>query len=350
MFSVNIAKFQSKIPISAFENVIKNNLGITNEELLIIGDKGYEASKMLAPVFTNAYSFAANNLGITHSTVYQTTKARGEPADLVMLKQLRKLQPKSAIIINASNRMGQMAFLGSSFRRYCKEKGHRFISMASLGMVNNNKLSNIIKPLETDTRVMERKGERIKKALDNGNEINILTKAGTDITVGLRGRKAIIASGRYTQPGTGGNAIPAEVYVAPEAKTVEGTLVIDGSVRTTKRTIVVQRPVKCQIKKSDIISWNKSAESRLLQESIAQAHSMAKSTWGIRRIGELGIGLNKNAKIIGTTIVDEKAAGTAHMAIGSNNWFGGDVHAPIHLDQVFRDPLFKVDGRFLPPI
>ncbi len=347
MFSATLARLQSKIPLNVFENVIKQNLGVTSEELLIIGDKGYDTEHLLAPALTNAYSIAANNLSITHTTVYQTTKARGEPADLVMLKQVRKLPPKSAIIINVSNRMGQMAYLGSTFRRFCKKNGHRFISTASLGMVDNSHLSQIIKPLQADVSILEKKGEKLKKILDNGSEINVLTKAGTDLLVGLQGRKGIIASGRYLKPGTGGNAIPAEVYVAPEAKSVEGTLVIDGSIRTTKRTMLVQRPVRCEIKKSNIISWNKTTESRLLQESIQEAHRRAKTTWGIRRIGELGIGLNKQAKIIGSTIVDEKAAKTAHVAIGSNSWFGGDVYAPIHLDQVFRNPLFKVDGRLV---
>lgn len=347
MFSINMALFQSKIPNAIFEQVIKRNLGVTNEELLIIGDKGYEANKMLAPVLTNAYSVAANNLGLTHTTVYQTTKARGEPADLVMLKQLKKLPDKSVIIINASNRMGQMAFLGSSFRRYCKTKGHRFISTASLGMVENNKLQGILKPLQTDTKLLATKAEKIKKILDSGNEIQVLTKAGTDLLIGLQERKAIIASGKYTRPGSGGNAIPAEVYVAPQAKSVQGTLVIDGSIRTTKKTILVKRPVRCEIKNSTITSWNNTTESRLLQESIAQAHRSAKHTQGMRKIGELGIGINKDAQIIGATIVDEKAAKTAHVAIGSNTWFGGDINAPIHLDQVFKDPLFKVDGRIL---
>ncbi|MCF7798595.1 aminopeptidase [Candidatus Woesearchaeota archaeon] len=349
MFSINLAKFQSKMPISLFEHVITNNLGVTNEELLIIGDKGVSPQNMLAPALTHAYSVAANNLGITHSTVYQTTKSRGEPADLIMLKQLKKLPSQSAIVINVSNRMGQMAFLGSSFRNYCKEKGHRFISTASLGMVDNSKLQGILRPLQADTRLLERKAEKVKKTLDNGSELQVFTPAGTDIVLGIADHKAIVASGRYTQPGTGGNAIPAETYIAPDTKSVTGTFVIDGSMRTTKRTHLVQRPVICKIHKGEIVSWNATTESRLLQESLAQAHRMAKSTMGIRKIGELGIGLNPEASIIGSTIVDEKAAGTAHLAIGSNAWFGGDVRAPIHLDQVFKEPLFKVDGRLLRP-
>lgn len=44
-------------------------------------------------------------------------------------------------------------------------------------------------------------------------------------------------------------------------------------------------------------------------------------------IAEFGIGLNENIKeLIGCTIIDEKCAGTAHIAIGMNDMFGGKTH------------------------
>ena len=39
--------------------------------------------------------------------------------------------------------------------------------------------------------------------------------------------------------------------------------------------------------------------------------------------------------------------GTAHIGIGSNYWFGGPIRTIIHLDQVFKNPLFKLDGESL---
>ncbi len=345
MIRLNLRQFQEKIPIPVFENLITKNLGVTNEELLIIGDRGMSSDKLLAPILTNAFSLAANNLGITHSTIYQTTKARGERADFVMLKQLKNLPPKSTIIINVSNRLGNMGYLGSSFRRFCKLKGHRFISTASIGMIQNKKLGGVISALDVDAKALRTKGERIKRLLDTAQEVQIITKAGTDLTIGIQERKAIVASGIYTEPGTGGNTIPAETYIAPAAKSVHGQVVIDGSIRTTNKTHIVRNPVICQVKESDITSWNNTTESRLLQESIRWAHKRSKHPWGIRRIGELGIGLNEKASILGSTIIDEKTANTCHLAIGSNSWFGGDVFSIIHLDQVIKDPTFKIDGK-----
>ena len=70
----------------------------------------------------------------------------------------------------------------------------------------------------------------------------------------------------------------------------------------------------------------------------------AKYPWGIKRVGELGIGINTGAAIVGPTIINEKALGTAHIGVGSNHWFGGSIYAITHIDQVFREPKIYVDN------
>ena len=55
-----------------------------------------------------------------------------------------------------------------------------------------------------------------------------------------------------------------------------------------------------------------------------------------RNIGELGIGLNPNAKINGNMLEDEKAFRTCHFAIGQN--YDGDANALIHLDCLVKNP------------
>ena len=50
---------------------------------------------------------------------------------------------------------------------------------------------------------------------------------------------------------------------------------------------------------------------------------------------ELGLGMNPNVKdICGYTVLDEKMAGSFHIAIGANNMFGGRNQAKIHMDFV----------------
>ena len=75
------------------------------------------------------------------------------------------------------------------------------------------------------------------------------------------------------------------------------------------------------------------------------AYNTSKNPDGVKMIGELGIGINPDASLIGPTIINEKLLGTAHVAIGSNYWFGGNIYAKIHLDQVFRKPKIEADGK-----
>ena len=58
-------------------------------------------------------------------------------------------------------------------------------------------------------------------------------------------------------------------------------------------------------------------EAAKLQESLRYADLNGKNDWGHRMIGEVGIGLNPNARVCGAMIIDEKVKGTAHVALGS---------------------------------
>jgi leucyl aminopeptidase (aminopeptidase T) len=55
-----------------------------------------------------------------------------------------------------------------------------------------------------------------------------------------------------------------------------------------------------------------------------------------RSIGELGVGLNRKAKIVANMLEDEKVYGTCHFAVGSN--YDGDADALIHLDGLVKRP------------
>ena len=64
-----------------------------------------------------------------------------------------------------------------------------------------------------------------------------------------------------------------------------------------------------------------------------------------RVIAELGIGLNPTISPRGHVMLDEKAARTAHVAIGSNTGpYGGRNQSSIHIDCIFSEPTIEVDG------
>ncbi|MFH1589731.1 MAG: aminopeptidase [archaeon] len=339
-------RFKGQIDLGVFKNIFTNSLAVGDEKVMIVGDYGYQ-NRVLSPILTNAYALAARELGLNYSVLLQNAKARGEFADEVMIMSLKRLSPRSVIVMNVSNRIGKLSSLGKSFRRFCNDKKHKFITSSSLGSLSNDSLKTVLKTLDVDYKLMQTRGERIKKALDSAREVNIKTKIGTDITMNISGVKSIANDGNYSATGAGGNMPAGEVYLHPVGNKVEGTFYIDGSMRLKDKTLLVRNPVRVDVEKGAITNISSHYEGKLLKETLEWAHRRAKNPESIRRIAELGIGINPGAKIIGATIIDEKTIGTVHIANGSNAWFGGELRSIIHLDHVLRNAIVKVDGRLL---
>ncbi|MBU1703911.1 MAG: aminopeptidase, partial [Nanoarchaeota archaeon] len=180
---------------------------------------------------------------------------------------------------------------------------------------------------------------------DWGKEVHVKTAKGTDIKFSIRGRRAISNSGDYSKPGTGGNIPVGEVYIAPVEGTASGKLVIDGTIKHRWGATIVQDPVTILIEKGKITEIRGGFEAKLLERTFDWAAANAKNKENVRVVGEFGIGTNPKAKLIGATILDEKTINTAHIAFGSNYWFGGDIYSILHVDQIFKDPIIEVDGK-----
>jgi leucyl aminopeptidase (aminopeptidase T) len=65
---------------------------------------------------------------------------------------------------------------------------------------------------------------------------------------------------------------------------------------------------------------------------------------GAWTLGEFGLGTNAGLCLRGRAPLDEKAAGTAHIALGGNAHFGGANPADTHYDCVINRPAVYLDG------
>ena len=148
--------------------------------------------------------------------------------------------------------------------------------------------------------------------------------------------------------GKGGNLPAGEIYIPINKRAAYGKLVVDGSSRQKDSTVLCDKsPITMYVDGGEVKRIAGGKEARSLEKTYDWAVKRAKFPWGIKLLSELGIGLNEKAKIIGSTIIDEKAKNTAHIATGSNGWFGGNIYAIVHLDQVFKNPTIKIDGKKL---
>ncbi|MEM2102075.1 MAG: aminopeptidase [Candidatus Bathyarchaeia archaeon] len=218
-----------------------------------------------------------------------------------------------------------------------------------------------IRTVPVDYTEMRKRCARIANQLQNANEVHVKTKLGTDVVIGVKNRKAKVDDGDFRLPGKGGNLPAGEVYISPQLGISRGVIVFDGSI-TLDETIVIKTPVKVKIEKGFIAEIEGGKEAKMLEAYLDKAEEkpfeMAKNgeidekkakelAKNARHIGELGIGANPNARIIGNVLEDEKAQGTVHFAIGSNYDHG--AMALIHSDGIVKKPTIIVDGEQLTP-
>lgn len=179
---------------------------------------------------------------------------------------------------------------------------------------------------------------KIADILDNGEEVHITTKLGTDLTFSIKGRKARRSTGIYRKPGECGNLPGAEAYIAPVEGTANGVVVIDGSMASIG---VLSSPIKLTIEDGFVKKIKGGDEAKRLEKILSKYGKEAKN------IAEFGIGTNPKARISGNILEDEKVFGTVHIALGSNYGFGGLTKAPIHLDGIIIEPTVLIDEEYL---
>ncbi len=186
--------------------------------------------------------------------------------------------------------------------------------------------------MSDDMAELRRRGERVAAILDRGTEARITCDHGSDLVLGLQGRRAIADAGVLTGRSAFGNLPCGEGFIVPA--TAEGTLVVDGSIAGIGR---VAEPVRLTIENGRLADAS-GPEGKELMELLT-VHGPDGTN-----VAELGIGTNSKAILTGNILEDEKIFGTAHVAFGASAAIGGNVQVPVHLDVVNLRPEVTVDG------
>jgi len=179
--------------------------------------------------------------------------------------------------------------------------------------------------------------ERLIAQLKGADTIRIRGRAGTDLTLRIGGRPWKTDAGDL-EPGESANFPGGEIFVAPYADGADGVLVADVTVPYTVDGLV-DEPVTLRFEHGRVTSIEGGRAADMLLALVESAGA------GADVIAELGIGLNRSLKPRGHVMLDEKAGGTAHVAIGRNTGtYGGDNEAAIHVDLIFSEPVIEADG------
>ena len=207
------------------------------------------------------------------------------------------------------------------------------------------------KTVPIDYSRLKKEADAVEEILNKADSVKITSPGGTDLTIGLKGRRAKLDNGDFSVPGKGGNLPAGETFISPELGSSNGKLVFDGSISLYNGDYMLKEPVDLRVEDGFVTSIKGGKGAELLLETIGLGEKNAiefersgkipKGTGEVykknaRNLGELGIGLNPAAGIDGNMLGDEKAYHTIHIAIGSN--YDDDAKALIHCDCLVREP------------
>ncbi|MFC6787580.1 aminopeptidase [Halobaculum halobium] len=189
--------------------------------------------------------------------------------------------------------------------------------------------------LDADYETIARHCADVRAQVDDADEIRVTTAAGTDITFEPGDREFLSDTGDVSEPGSFSNLPAGEVFVSP--KTADGTYVVDGTMMPYG--LLDGRELRFEVEDGFVTDIS---DDEVREQVEAAAEEVGRDAYNL---AELGIGTNVGVTaLVGSVLLDEKAAGTVHIAIGDDAGIGGDTDAPLHLDGIVTDPTVYADG------
>ena len=190
--------------------------------------------------------------------------------------------------------------------------------------------------LDADYEAIETACAGVFEQVAAADTIRVTTPAGTDLTVRPGDRDWREDTGLIHTPGAFSNLPAGEVFVSPV--TGSGRVVVDGTIMPHGR-LGPDQQVAFDVTDGSVTEIHDDTLRAEVETAAAEAGDAAFN------LAELGIGTNSGvASLVGSVLLDEKAAGTVHIAIGDDHGIGGDVRAPIHLDGILTNPTVYADG------
>lgn len=183
--------------------------------------------------------------------------------------------------------------------------------------------------------------EKWVQYLDGKSELHVVSK-GTDIRVGISGRKWINCDGHVNFP-------DGEIFTSPVDDAINGIITFSFPGIYMGREI---EGICLDVKNGIVVNATAEKGEELL-------NALLKTDEGASRFGEVAIGTNYGIKqITRNMLFDEKMGGTVHMAIGAAMPDAGGVNvSAIHWDMLCDmrtggtitadGELFYKDGKFL---
>jgi leucyl aminopeptidase (aminopeptidase T) len=190
--------------------------------------------------------------------------------------------------------------------------------------------------LDADYEAIREECAAIYEQVADADEIRVTSPQGTDITLEVGKRDWREDTGIVHEPGAFSNLPAGEVFVSPVSG--DGTVVVDGTMMPHGE-LTDGQTVRFEVEDGYVTDIDDEEISDQVETAAQEVGDAAYN------LAEIGIGTNTAVtELVGSVLLDEKAGGTVHLAIGDNHAIGGDVEAPLHLDGILREPTVFADG------
>ncbi|WP_123536701.1 aminopeptidase [Halosimplex salinum] len=190
--------------------------------------------------------------------------------------------------------------------------------------------------LDADYESIAAESERLLEQVAGAAEVRVTTELGTDITFEPGDREWQLDTGIVHEAGDMSNLPAGEIFHSPED--ANGRFVVDGTMMPHGKLDEGQT-LAFEVEDGYVTDISDDAVRADVEEAAEEVGDDAYN------LAELGIGSNLAVEdLVGSVLLDEKAAGTVHIAIGDDHGIGGDTHAPIHLDGIITEPTVYADG------
>ena len=185
--------------------------------------------------------------------------------------------------------------------------------------------------------------QKVVKFLSGARRVRFHTPQGTDLTVGVAGRKWINCDGKENFP-------DGEVFTSPIENSTNGVITYTYPACYGGREV---ENVRLTFKDGVVTDFSAAKNYDFLKK-------MLEMDEGAKRVGEFAIGTNYHVQTFSkNTLFDEKIGGTCHLAVGNSIYESGGVNqSALHWDMVCElrkggeiygdDELIYKDGKFVP--
>ncbi len=220
----------------------------------------------------------------------------------------------------------------SQARVEAQRAGARVISMPGVSE------ATFLRTLSVDMDALADLTHRLAARVQRARTARLTTALGTDVRFEL-GHPVLAADGFCTQPGELDFFPPGLILHVPNAGTVEGEAVVDGSITLLGR---LSAPVTIVFRQGRAVEFRGGPEARRLRQMLA-----ALEDPGAYNFAAWGMGTNPGAALLGDdpSFEGERIYAWGHVSTGSNATLaGGSVRAKIHLDAIISHPWVELDG------